>query len=87
MREFVQERIKQKAAKYGKKPKTIKGFGPHLQTDRDAAFMDELRSHKDQIRAILCGHLHTDIRTSWNGVPMIVAGGNFEGKVNEIEFV
>ena len=87
MRTFVTKRIVEKARKAGKEPKVIKGFGPSLQTDRDAAFMDELRSHKDQIKAILCGHLHTDIRTSWNGVPMIVAGGNFEGKVNEIEFV
>lgn len=86
MRDFVTRCIAEKCRKSGKPPKTIKNFGPQLQTNRDAAFMDELKNHKDQIKAILCGHLHSDVQTSWNGVPMIVVGGNFEGKANEIEF-
>ena len=53
----------------------------------DPALMDVFRAHTGQIKAVLSGHLHTDWRGEWNGVPMIVVGGNFEGKVNEIEFM
>ena len=38
-------------------------------------------------KAILCVHLHTQWRGEWNGVPMALAGGNFEGRATEISFV
>ena len=39
------------------------------------------------LKAILCGHLHFEWRGTFNGnVPMLVAGGNFEGHAYEISF-
>ena len=39
------------------------------------------------LKAILCGHLHFEWRgTFGDGVPVVVAGGNFNGECNEITF-
>jgi hypothetical protein len=49
-------------------------------------FMAFLRNQAN-LKAILCGHLHFEWRGTFNGnVPMLVAGGNFEGHAYEISF-
>ena len=50
-------------------------------------FKNELRAHKNQIKAILCGHGHRERLGEWNGIPVALAGANFEGSAREIEFI
>ena len=80
------ERIK--SAKH-KKPWKMpaNGAGAYMMTDSDKPVMDMFRASTGQIKAILCGHLHTEWHGEWNGVPMSLAGGNFEGRATEISFV
>jgi hypothetical protein len=51
------------------------------------SFKNELRAHKNQIKAILCGHGHRERLGEWNGIPVALAGANFEGSAREIEFI
>ena len=51
------------------------------------SFKNELRAHKSQIKAILCGHGHRERLGEWNGIPVALAGANFEGSAREIEFI
>jgi predicted MPP superfamily phosphohydrolase len=84
MRAFVELKQSEKL----KKPWKFKGgVGGYLQTEGDGKLFNEFRAHKDQIKAIICGHLHRQHESEWNGIPMIIGGGNFEGVAREIEFV
>ena len=84
MRAFVELKESEKR----KKPWKFKGgVGGYLQTEGDGKLFNEFRAHKDQIKAIICGHLHRQHESEWNGIPMIIGGGNFEGVAREIEFV
>ena len=60
---------------------------PAVNGVKGDVFMNELRSHKDQIKAILCGHCHREKMGEWNGIPVALAGANFEGSAREIEFI
>ena len=84
MRAFVELKQSEKLKKVWKLQGNV---GAYLQTEGDGKLFNEFRAHKDQIKAILCGHLHREHESEWNGIPMIVGGGNFEGVVREIEFV
>ena len=56
---------------------------PHAVT-RDLV---EFLRRQHNLKAVLCGHLHFEWRGTFNGnVPMLVAGGNFEGAAYEISF-
>ena len=96
-RYFLKERLAAIKAELGKGlPVVLLCHIPLNNKDLDApavdgvkgdVFMNELRSHKDQIKAILCGHCHREKMGEWNGIPVALAGANFEGSAREIEFV
>ena len=60
---------------------------PAVNGVKGDSFMNELRAHKNQIKAILCGHGHRERLGEWNGIPVALAGANFEGSAREIEFI
>ena len=47
----------------------------------------EYLAGRDNLKAILCGHLHFEWRGTFNGkVPVVIAGRNFNGECYEISF-
>lgn len=56
-------------------PPIITGIA-HMDAQRLEAGADGLAAlvsdHRDQIRAVLCGHVHRPIHTIWAGVPLII---------------
>ena len=60
---------------------------PAVNGVKGESFKNELRAHKNQIKAILCGHGHRERLGEWNGIPVALAGANFEGSAREIEFI
>ena len=74
------------SAKRGKAWTLPKNAGGYLMGKTDSELLDFLRARKSKIKAILAGHLHFEWQGEWEGVPMLVAGGNYEGRVREISF-
>ncbi|MBQ5794395.1 MAG: metallophosphoesterase, partial [Kiritimatiellae bacterium] len=96
-RYFLERRLAAIRAEFGKGlPVVLLCHIPLNNKDLDApavngvkgdSFMNELRAHKNQIKAILCGHGHRERLGEWNGIPVALAGANFEGSAREIEFI
>ena len=61
----------------------------YLKSHAPKAFrrLFEYLSGRDNLKAILCGHLHFEWQGTFNGkVPVVVAGRNFNGECYEISF-
>ncbi|MDD4018845.1 MAG: metallophosphoesterase [Kiritimatiellae bacterium] len=83
MREAI---ARHESVKRGKAWTMPANTGGYLMGKTDAELLDFLRTRKSEIKAILAGHLHFEWQGEWEGVPMLVAGGNYEGRVREISF-